>query len=54
MMPFCAAKGTYTHNEEPSLEELLNEPIIRLLMARDGIEVETVRALLIAVAAARP
>jgi hypothetical protein len=50
-MPFSAAHGAYTHNEEPSLEQLLNEPIIRLLMARDRVEVETLRALLIAASA---
>jgi hypothetical protein len=47
-MPFSAEHGDYTHNEEPSLEEILNEPIIRLLMARDGVEVKALRALLIA------
>ena len=43
--------GAYTHNEEPSLDQLLNEPIIRLMMAWDGVEVETLRALLIAASA---
>ena len=47
-MPFSAAHGDYTRNEEPSLDEILNEPIIRLLMGRDGVEVKTLRALLIA------
>jgi hypothetical protein len=42
-MPFSAAHGDYTRNEEPSLDEILNEPIIRLLMARDGVEVKTLR-----------
>jgi hypothetical protein len=46
-MPFSAAHGDYTRNEEPSLDEILNEPIIRLLMARDGVEVKTLRALLL-------
>ena len=47
-MPFSAAQGDYTHNEEPRLGEMLNELIIRLLMARGGVEVKTLRALLIA------
>ena len=50
-MPFSAPHGAYTHNEEPSLDQILNEPIIRLLMARDGVEVETLRALLVAAGA---
>jgi hypothetical protein len=50
-MPFSAARGVYSHNEEPSLDEILTEPIIRLLMARDGLEVETLRALLVAASA---
>jgi hypothetical protein len=28
---------------EPTLEELLAEPIIRLVMARDGIQAEAIR-----------
>ena len=50
-MPFSAVHGAFTHNEEPSLDQILNEPIIRLLMARDGVEVETLRALLVAAGA---
>jgi hypothetical protein len=30
----------YSRNHEPSLEELLNDPITRLLMARDGLHPE--------------
>ena len=51
-MPFHRAIGIYTHNEEPSLDELLLEPIVRLLMVRDGVAEETLRQLLMA--AARP
>ena len=49
-MPFRAAKGSYTHNEEPSLDQILNDPIVHLLMARDGVQADTLRALLIAAA----
>ncbi|MGH7004449.1 MAG: hypothetical protein ACREIP_10925 [Alphaproteobacteria bacterium] len=31
-------------NQEPTLDELLNEPIIRLVMARDGVRSADVRA----------
>ena len=44
---FSAAHRDYTRNEEPSLDELHNEPIIRLLLARDGVEVKTLQALLL-------
>jgi hypothetical protein len=52
-MPFRAADGPYTHDEEPSLDHLLNDPIVRLLMARDGVQEDTLRALLIAAARIR-
>ena len=31
---------------EPSLDEVLNDPVIRALMRRDGVEVETLRVLI--------
>ena len=31
---------------EPTLDEILKEPIIRLLMRRDGVEADEVRALM--------
>ena len=34
----------YHHNAEPTLEELLNDPIAHLLMARDGLLPEHVSA----------
>ena len=34
----------YRHNAEPTVEELLDDPIGRLLMARDGLQPEQVRA----------
>jgi hypothetical protein len=37
-MPFRCARGTFTHNEEPTLDELLVEPAVRLLMARDRVD----------------
>jgi len=33
------ADSTYIKNIEPPLDELINEQITRLLMARDGIQV---------------
>jgi hypothetical protein len=35
----------YVRNDEPSLEELLSDEATRLLMARDGLSVQAVRAL---------
>ena len=37
-MPFRCARGTFTRNEEPTLDEFLAEPAVRLLMTRDGVE----------------
>ena len=36
----------YVRNREPSLDELLNDPVTRLVMARDGFSDEAVRTLL--------
>ena len=33
------ANSTYSKNTEPPLDELLNEHITSLLMARDGVQV---------------
>ena len=44
-MPFRCANGRYSHNEEPSLDEILAEPIVRLLMARDGVDEADLRRL---------
>jgi hypothetical protein len=44
-MPFHCARGIYTRNEEPSLEELLADPIVRLVMARDRVKEADVRRL---------
>jgi hypothetical protein len=35
-MPFRCARGAYTCNEEPRLDELLAEDAVPLVMARDG------------------
>ena len=32
---------------EPSLDELLEEPIVRLMMAADGVHINDLRALLL-------
>jgi hypothetical protein len=37
-------------NGEPSLDEILNEPIIRLMMARDGVKPQSLRATLTEIA----
>jgi hypothetical protein len=34
-MPFRCARGAYACNEEPRLDELLAEDVVRLVMARD-------------------
>jgi hypothetical protein len=44
-VPFRCALGAYTHNEEPSLDELLAEPIVQLVMKRDGLTEDEVRAI---------
>ena len=36
----------YSANREPSLEEILGDPIVHLVMARDGVCEEELRALL--------
>ena len=36
---------------EPDLEEILNEPIVRLLMESDGVEIEELRSLISSVLA---
>ena len=36
-MPFRCASGDYTHNEEPTLDALLGEPIVRLVMAATAL-----------------
>lgn len=35
-----------TMSGEPDLEEVLNDPIVRLLMASDGVEIEDLRRLI--------
>ena len=44
-MPFRCASGDYTHNEEPTLDALLGEPIVRLVMARDRVDEDHIRQL---------
>ena len=34
----------YVGNREPPLDEVLNDPIVRLVMARDGLPPEEARA----------
>jgi hypothetical protein len=35
----------YLRNREPSLDELLDDPVTHAVMARDGLSAETIRAL---------
>ncbi len=42
-MPFRCNFGPFTENEELSLDELLAEPIVRSIMARDNVEDAQVR-----------
>jgi len=42
-MPFQCARGAFTRNEEPTLDELLSEPAVRLIMARDRVDELEVR-----------
>ena len=45
-MPFRCAKGLpFTGNEEPNLDELLGEPMVRLDMKRDSVEEAHIRQL---------
>jgi hypothetical protein len=52
-MPFRCARGAYTCNEEPRLDELLAEPVVRLMMARDHVEEAAIRQLAAWVRASR-
>ena len=47
-MPFRCASGQFTRNEEPSLDDLLSEPIVlrMVLCARDGVEEADVRLII--------
>jgi hypothetical protein len=47
-MPFHCAAGAFSRNEEPSLDELLAEPAVRLLMASDRVDVGNLRRLAVA------
>jgi len=42
-MAFRCARGAYSKNEEPTLDELLAEPTVRLVMARDRVDEAEVR-----------
>jgi hypothetical protein len=41
-----AAEGAMREDREPSIEELLAEPVVRALMKADGVDPEDVKALL--------
>jgi hypothetical protein len=42
-MPFRCAAGAFSRNEEPTLDELLAEPIVHMVMARDRVDEASVR-----------
>lgn len=42
-MPFRCTKGPFSTNEEPNLDQLLAEPMVRLVMAGDRVEEAEVR-----------
>ena len=44
-MPFHCARGAFSRNEEPTLDNLLAEPAVRVLMAKDQVEEAEVRGL---------
>jgi hypothetical protein len=45
-MPFRCAPGLpFTANEEPSLDQILAEPLVRLLMTTDRVEEAHIRQL---------
>ena len=44
-MPFQCARGPFTSNEEPPLEEMLRDDVLRLVMERDVVSPETLRRL---------
>jgi hypothetical protein len=52
-MPFHCARGSFTRNEEPTLQELLEEPIVQLFMICDGVEEGELRRLMKAAARVR-
>jgi hypothetical protein len=45
-MPFQCARGPWSKNEEPSIAEVLSDPVVRAMMARDGVDEVEVRLLL--------
>jgi hypothetical protein len=44
-MPFRAACGEFSQNQEVTLDQLLAEPLVRLRMACDRVQEEVVRQL---------
>ena len=45
-MPFRCARGPFAGNEEPTVEALLSEPIVRMVMARDQVEEAELRRII--------
>jgi hypothetical protein len=41
-MPFRAARGEFSRNQEVTLDQLLAEPLVRLRMACDRVQEEVV------------
>jgi hypothetical protein len=45
-MPFRCARGLWSKNEEPSIAEVLSDPSVRAMMARDRVDEAEMRLLL--------
>ncbi len=46
LLVLSQAGPMYVRNREPSLDDLLNDPVTRLVMARDGFSDEAIRQLI--------
>lgn len=46
LLVLSQAGPMYVRNREPSLDDLLNDPVTRLVMARDGFSDEAIRRLI--------
>jgi hypothetical protein len=44
-MPFQCARGPFSHNQEPTLEQMLSDEIVQLVMQRDRMTAKAMRQL---------
>jgi hypothetical protein len=47
MMSRSEGDAMYIHNREPSVDEMLSDPLIQLVMERDGLNDDAVRTLMV-------